>query len=671
MSTEFPLNQHYADRVYAGVLGKMIGVYLGRPIEGWPYAAITERFGEITGYVHEALGVPLVVPDDDLTGTFTFLRALADYDYSPGLTPAQIAQTWLNYLIEGRTILWWGGLGLSTEHTAYLRLKDGILPPKSGSVALNGPLVAEQIGAQIFIDGWGLINPGNSVAAADFARRAACVSHDGAAIEGAQVIAAMVARAFTARGVGELFEAGRQVISADGIIRRLMDDICAWHASGLDWRVGFEQIQAHYGYDRYGGNCHIVPNHAIILHALLHGDGDFDRSLMIANTCGWDTDCNAGNVGCIMGVLVGLDGIADRWRAPVRDRLILPTADGGRTVSDAAQEATAIVTTARRLHGNCTDPTERGHRFHFGFPGSVQGFEGDLTWTDEGLIVRGDVSTPTMPPKAMWNLAGYQVVASPTLSPGQTVRAAVQTPSGCRIALLIRRYDVNDDLIEEHGPEVVLGAGSGTVLTWTIPNPNGGPIAEVGISVSGGEALLESLTWDGEPDLHCVARGPGVAWRAAWTNGCDDWMTWGSPFRLIQNRGIGLLMHGTREWRDITVRTTFIPNLAEEVGLAVRVQGMRRYYALLAGRDGKLRIVRELEGRTILAETSFEWEFGQPLEMSLAVHGDALVGRANGVSLQALDERLVSGAAALVIREGRVDADAVWITPTIRNEVVS
>ena len=30
----------YEERVYAGVLGKIIGVYLGRPFEGWDYARI-------------------------------------------------------------------------------------------------------------------------------------------------------------------------------------------------------------------------------------------------------------------------------------------------------------------------------------------------------------------------------------------------------------------------------------------------------------------------------------------------------------------------------------------------------------------------------------------------------------------------------------------------------
>ena len=63
------------------------------------------------------------------------------------------ARTWLNDIIEGRTILWWGGLGNSTEHTAFLRLKNGIEAPASGSMKLNGPVLAEQIGAQIFIGG--------------------------------------------------------------------------------------------------------------------------------------------------------------------------------------------------------------------------------------------------------------------------------------------------------------------------------------------------------------------------------------------------------------------------------------------------------------------------------------------------------------------------------------
>ena len=48
-------------------------------------------------------------------------------------------------------------------------------------MAMNGQVVAEQIGAQIFIDGWAMVAPGDPERAADLARRAGSVSHDGEA----------------------------------------------------------------------------------------------------------------------------------------------------------------------------------------------------------------------------------------------------------------------------------------------------------------------------------------------------------------------------------------------------------------------------------------------------------------------------------------------------------
>ena len=161
-------HQDYLERVYAGVLGKLIGVYLGRPVENWSYERIREEVGDVNYYIHERMGRRLIITDDDISGTFTFLRALEDYGTGYNLTSKQVGQTWLNYLIEKTTILWWGGMGNSTEHTAYLRLKHGTPAPESGSSALNSKVLSEQIGAQIFIDGWGLICPGDPHRAAEF-----------------------------------------------------------------------------------------------------------------------------------------------------------------------------------------------------------------------------------------------------------------------------------------------------------------------------------------------------------------------------------------------------------------------------------------------------------------------------------------------------------------------
>ena len=52
----------FKNDIYAGVLGKIIGVYLGRPVEGWTYEAIRDTFGEINYYKNHRTGAPLIVP---------------------------------------------------------------------------------------------------------------------------------------------------------------------------------------------------------------------------------------------------------------------------------------------------------------------------------------------------------------------------------------------------------------------------------------------------------------------------------------------------------------------------------------------------------------------------------------------------------------------------------
>ena len=87
----------YREQIYAGVLGKIIGVYLGRPVEGWSYDKIRETFDEVKYYVHENVGVPLIVADDDISGTFAFFRALEDNGYDRELPAKAFGDTWLNY----------------------------------------------------------------------------------------------------------------------------------------------------------------------------------------------------------------------------------------------------------------------------------------------------------------------------------------------------------------------------------------------------------------------------------------------------------------------------------------------------------------------------------------------------------------------------------------------
>ena len=86
----------YLERVYAGLLGKCIGIYAGHPFELWGYDRIVAELGEINYYVNDHFNSPVVTTDDDLAGMLTFLRAIPDYGYSKEVTAEQIGNVWLN-----------------------------------------------------------------------------------------------------------------------------------------------------------------------------------------------------------------------------------------------------------------------------------------------------------------------------------------------------------------------------------------------------------------------------------------------------------------------------------------------------------------------------------------------------------------------------------------------
>ncbi|MFQ3566726.1 MAG: ADP-ribosylglycohydrolase family protein [Aggregatilineales bacterium] len=682
----------YLERVYAGLLGKLIGVYMGRPIEGWTYERISAEIGEVWGYVHDRFGVPLIVTDDDISGTLAFLRALPEHGPDHAPAPAQIGQTWLNNIVEGKTILWWGGLGVSTEHTAYLRLKEGISAPESGSIARNGRVIAQQIGAQIFIDGWAMVAPGDPERAADLARRAASVSHDGEAIYGAQVIAAMEALAFVEPRLERLHDEALRFIPANSIIARLIHDLRAQRAASEDWRAARALLAQRYGYDRYGGVCHIVPNHGVIHLSLLYGLDDFRRALMIANTCGWDTDCNAGNVGCLLGIRGGLTAIDPDLCAPLADQLYLPTADGSRAITDAAREAVWIANLGRALAGAPLQLPKDGARFHFALPGSLHGFRSltaQLDNPDGTLRVRfrseAWVETPTFIPPEAVAMEGYPLLASPTLYPGQRVQAALRVPADSAAAVAIQLavavYGAGDMIERLDGPAVALSPGEARMLEWRIPETDGAPICAVGLVMRAAVpqieaiALLDWLTWSGVPELILKRpAGGGTLWRRVWVDGVDSMPDFGVyTAQIVQNEGIGLAIYGDSTWDDYEIELMAHPGLCEAAGIAVRVGGMRRWYALMFETGGRVQWVKRLDDAiTVLGEAAFDWQIDGAYQLRLRVEGARLSAWLAGEALFALedgDRPLLSGAIGLICRRGTLATGAIALRPAAHSSI--
>ncbi|RFU75755.1 hypothetical protein TARUN_6514 [Trichoderma arundinaceum] len=700
--------QDYLERVYAGVLGKLIGVYLGRPFEGWTYQRIVKELGHIRGYVHDKVGEPLVVTDDDVSGTFQFVRALEEHGYSLDISSEDIGKTWLNNVIEHRTIFWWGGLGMSTEHTAFLNLKRGIPAPLSGAIETNGRTVAEQIGAQIFIDGWALVAPGNPNLAAKFARAAGLVSHDGESVYAAQLWAAMEAEAFVSKDINHVLDVGLSTIPEDSLVARVINQIRKWVLEDGDWIKTRQRIEDTYGYDKFHGICHVIPNHAIMIMAVLYASNDFDEAMHIINTCGWDTDCNSGNVGCLVAIMLGLSAFQGSydWRGPLADRALISSADGGYSINNAVRISYDIANIGRRLAGQKTlEPPKGGAQFHFSLPGSTQGFQlsqpsatGRETPASlqqrvdsahgPGLAVdlknlsqeqgHVEVLTQTFTPKEVLYMKTYELMASPLLYPGQTVTAKVRASSEgdgqVAVGLRLKVYSHNDELVTVDGPAAVLKPDESQPLVWTIPDDmDSQPIQKIGIVLSPstrnpykGTVWLDSLSWTGVPNmvLHKPSQKSCEFWRRAWVNGADTFRDF--SFLAAQGQGEGIVIYGTREWDDYSVTTSdFMIKFGAPAGLAIRVQGINRYYAVTFTNDKEINIVKALDAKRIpLASTAFPWELDRKYKITLTARGDTIHARVDDVEVQASDSQYEGGGFGLVVTDGCVAAETFIIAPS-------
>lgn len=688
----------YAEAVYAGVLGKIIGVYLGRPVEGWAYEDIARRCGEILYYVNRDIDVPLIVADDDISGTFGFARAVPDHDYPRSISAEAVGDTWLNYIIEHKTVLWWGGLGRSTEHTAYLRLKDGIPAPRSGTAALNGRTLSEQIGAQIFIDAFAMMNPGDPERAAAWVREAASVSHDGLAVEAAVYLGVMEALAFEVTATEELLECGMAFVHSPFLLE-LIEDVVGLCKRASDWREVRRQLDERYGPSKYPGPCHIVTNHASVLAALVLGGDSFQRSIMIAASAGWDTDCNAGSVGCLNGIRLGLDAItADvDFRLPVADRLLVVTSDGGSCVSDAVQEARKIVTATAHLRGDA--PSELEPRFTFEYRGSTQGFEACpyaiapyanvlvRGQDDRGLVVEcygvgpgspATVSTPVFIERRD-RYENFSTPASPTLYSGQEVRmrlsAGTRPPAGVRLYVIHR--DDRGEVCRTVSDLFPLETGSNEVR-WRVPPVGNNPLIRVGVQVEStarfdGRVVFEEIHWVGAP---VDFSQDGLFMSSIWDTKPEPLSAWVSSaetfeadtqhgYVISHPQGVGLVTLGTSDWDDYTVGSALTFGLHRSAGVVVRATGHRRHYAAVFSGDSHVALVKRNHGDCVtLAEAAWSYEHDRAYDVLLEARGDSLhlaIDGRNVLSANDNNTPLLRGGAGFLIDEGTLLADGFRI----------
>jgi ADP-ribosylglycohydrolase len=639
--------QKYLEQVYTGLLGMCVGVRLGAPVEPtiWTYERIKKTYGDIRGYVKNYKNF---AADDDVNGPVFFIRSLMDF--KAPLTAEKVGKTWLNYAREGIGFYWWGGYGTSTEHTAYLNLKNGISAPDSGSIKVNGSAVAEQIGGQIFIDSWGLVFPDNPEKAGKYAQMAGSVSHDGNGVYGAVFVAALISLAFSSSDIPEMIEKALELIPADSEYTKVVKSVRNFYMSNPntkldDWRACRDFLKSDFGYDRYPGVCHIIPNSGVIALALYYGNGDFSRTIEIATMSGWDTDCNAGNVGTILGVMTGSSGIPEHYARPINDFHAASSISGALNILDLPTVSKELaILGLNQLDDSIPEEWENGT-----FTDDVY-FDFNIPGTTHGLRTSSDFLTPLRPDNSEEKKVGkvtfildrikrkdgsrifykpyyrrddfdderYSPTFTPIVFPGQImhIKAMVEKFSGQRISIAPYVRDSSTKKIQS-GKEIFPESENEFSVDWIIPDV---PFAvdEAGLLVRG----IDSEKFLGELNIYLYSICGKKSFDINFANEVKEfgglsrcslsggsWSIEKENLHVITNDFFQLYT-GPYYTKNYTVEVNLTPEYGESHLLAFRSIGAERAYFFGLSASNKVALIKRDHTNIILSEKDFAWNDG-------------------------------------------------------------
>lgn len=363
-----PKGDELFDRMHGAWTGRCCGCMIGKPCEGvrrrdietalkvqgrWPLADYwSGRGGEA---IKEALGRDFWLKEDSPHAAEHLDRMPEDDDTNYTVTGMEIVR------LNGRGFtardvgnFWCGNIPMlhvcTAERMAYRNYalclptvgNDGRAAGRFTTATYRNPY-REWIGAQIRADSYGYCNPGNPEAAADMGWRDASFSHVRNGVYGEMWAAAMIAAAFATDSVETAIRAGMAQIPARSRLHADLEQVFAWRAAGMGATQALDAIHARWN-ERNGHHwCHTNSNAQIVAWALLWGEKDFCRTVGMAASAGFDTDCNGATSGSVLGAMIGRKAIPGHLAAPLHDRLV--TGIAGRNLvnlSDMARESLEI-----------------------------------------------------------------------------------------------------------------------------------------------------------------------------------------------------------------------------------------------------------------------------------------------------------------------------------------
>lgn len=304
--------EEYRSKVYGCWLGKNIGGTLGAPFEG------SRSAKDVEFYTHDlARGV---IPNDDLDLQLAWLCAAERF--GSAVNAKILAEYWVSAIVPN-----WAEYGVSKTN-----LQIGLQPPLSGSLC---NAFKDSNGAWIRSELWACLMPGHPELAVRFGYEDAIVDHGDEGVYAEVFTTALESAAFAVSDYEELVQIGLSYIPKDCGVARAVNYAIEYYKSGMSWKEArvklLNAIPGSFGGQLRKPNPDHIPqgpwgydapsNIGLTILGWYYGEGDFSKSICIAAGCGEDGDCTCATLGSIMGIILGAEGLPEKWLVPIGDEI--------------------------------------------------------------------------------------------------------------------------------------------------------------------------------------------------------------------------------------------------------------------------------------------------------------------------------------------------------------
>lgn len=384
--------------------------------------------------------------------------------------------------------------------------------------------------------------------------------------------------------------------------------------------------------------------------------------------CSWDTDCNASNVGTILGVARGLDGIPGRYRDPLEDELVLSGISGYLNVLDIPSYAKSLASWAYRLQGlpvpqECEPPRRGEILFDFSLPGATHSLKYRGT---NDILFRRSKDKPAVEAvldrltrgqggriyyKSLWRRSDfdderYMPVFSPTVYPGQQIEISLSYEKTHGEAIQITPY-VKTALSQRElrmAPLLWRGSVAHHSLSFTVPDLEGDMAQEVGLHIESasppkffdaGRVMIERFHAHGPANFTLKVGNLPKEFGSVlgFSHNHGAWDVQDGEVHCLSD-GHAEMMTGSYYLGDCTLKGAVRPYNGASHLVGIHVQGAQRgYYGGLGDQHQAVLFKNNHGNLEQLAACSFRWTPGETYTISLSHMAGQLSLSINGQHL--------------------------------------